>query len=47
VDVNAIASSFGGGGHKAAAGIRFTKEAEKNRDLVLAAISQAIASLKD
>ena len=47
VDVNAIASSFGGGGHKAAAGIRFAKEAEKNRDLVLAAISQAIASLKD
>jgi len=47
VDVNAIASCFGGGGHKAAAGIRFAKEAEKNRDLVLAAISQAIASLKD
>jgi len=47
VDVNAIASTFGGGGHKAAAGIRFTKEAEKNRDLVLVAISQAIASLKD
>jgi phosphoesterase RecJ-like protein len=47
VDVNAIASCFGGGGHKAAAGIRFAKEAEKNRDLVLAAISQAIATLKD
>jgi nanoRNase/pAp phosphatase (c-di-AMP/oligoRNAs hydrolase) len=45
--VNAIASCFGGGGHKAAAGIRFAKEAEKNRDLVLAAISQAIATLKD
>ena len=47
VDVNAIASSFGGGGHKAAAGIRFPKDAEKNRDLVLAAISKAIAGLKD
>ena len=47
VDVNAIASSFGGGGHRAAAGIRFPKDAEKNRDLVLSAISQAIASLKD
>lgn len=45
VDVNAIASSFGGGGHKAAAGIRFAKDAEKNRDLVLAAISQSVASL--
>jgi phosphoesterase RecJ-like protein len=47
VDVNAIASSFGGGGHRAAAGIRFAKDGEKNRDLVLAAISQAIAALKD
>ena len=47
VDVNAIASAFGGGGHKAAAGIRFTKDAEKNRDLVLAAISAAISALKD
>ena len=47
VDVNAIASSFGGGGHKAAAGIRFPKDGEKNRDLVLAAISKAVASLKD
>ncbi|HBZ84425.1 MAG TPA: hypothetical protein DEO44_01635 [Verrucomicrobia subdivision 6 bacterium] len=45
VDVNAIASSFGGGGHKAAAGIRFAKDAEKNRDLVLAAISHSVASL--
>ena len=45
VDVNSIASSFGGGGHKAAAGIRFAKDAEKNRDLVLAAISQSVASL--
>ncbi len=44
IDVNAIASAFGGGGHKAAAGIRFTQEAEKNRDLVLAAISRAVAS---
>ena len=43
VDVNAIATVFGGGGHKAAAGIRFAKDAEKNRDLVLAAISQALA----
>jgi phosphoesterase RecJ-like protein len=47
VDVNAVASSFGGGGHKAAAGIRFAKDGEKNRDLVLAAISKAVASLKD
>ncbi len=47
VDVNAIASPFGGGGHRAAAGIRFPKDAEKNRDLVLAAISRAIADLKD
>ena len=47
VDVNAIASSFGGGGHKAAAGIRFAKDAEKNRDLVLAAISKAISSLEN
>ena len=47
VDVNAIASSFGGGGHRAAAGIRFLEEGEKNRDLVLAAISKAIAGLKD
>ena len=47
VDVNAIASSFGGGGHKAAAGIRFATAAEKNRDLVLAAISKAISSLRD
>jgi len=46
IDVNAIASSFGGGGHKAAAGIRFTKEAEKNRDLVLISLTQAIANLK-
>jgi len=45
VDVNSIASSFGGGGHKAAAGIRFAKDAEKNRDLVLAAISQSVAAL--
>ncbi|MCX6934673.1 MAG: DHHA1 domain-containing protein, partial [Verrucomicrobia bacterium] len=44
VDVNAIASSFGGGGHKAAAGVRFAKDAEKNHDLVLAAISKALAS---
>jgi phosphoesterase RecJ-like protein len=47
VDVNEIASSFGGGGHRAAAGIRFAKDGEKNRDLVLAAISQAISALKD
>ena len=47
VDVNTIASSFGGGGHKAAAGIRFPKDGEKNRDLVLAAISKAVASLED
>ena len=47
VDVNAIATSFGGGGHRAAAGIRFAKDAEQNRDLVLAAISQAISALKD
>ena len=47
VDVNAIASSFGGGGHRAAAGIRFAKDAEKNRDLVLTAISKAISALKD
>ncbi|MEY2851317.1 MAG: hypothetical protein RL549_16 [Verrucomicrobiota bacterium] len=46
VDVNKIASSFGGGGHRAAAGIRFTKDGEKSRDLVLAAISQAIAKLE-
>lgn len=45
VDVNSIASSFGGGGHKAAAGIRFAKDAEKNRDLVLAAISQSVVAL--
>jgi phosphoesterase RecJ-like protein len=43
IDVNSIASSFGGGGHKAAAGIRFTKDAEKNRDLVLGAITQALS----
>ncbi len=47
VDVNAIASSFGGGGHRAAAGIRFPKDAEKNRDLVLSAISKAISALND
>ena len=47
VDVNAIASSLGGGGHRAAAGIRFPKDGEKNRDLVLTAISQAISALKD
>jgi len=47
VDVNAIASSFGGGGHRAAAGIRFANDGEKNRDLVLSAISQAISALKD
>jgi phosphoesterase RecJ-like protein len=46
VDVNEIASSFGGGGHRAAAGIRFTKDGEKSRDLVLAAISQAIVKLE-
>ena len=45
VDVNSIASSFGGGGHKAAAGIRFAKDAEKNRDLVLTAISQSVVAL--
>ena len=44
VDVNSIASSFGGGGHKAAAGIRFTKDAQKNQELVLAAISRALSS---
>jgi phosphoesterase RecJ-like protein len=43
VDVNSIASAFGGGGHKAAAGIRFAKDAEKNRDFVLAAITQALS----
>ena len=47
VDVNEIASSFGGGGHRAAAGIRFAKDGEKNRDLVLAAISKAISALKN
>ena len=47
VDVNSIASSFGGGGHRAAAGIRFPKDGEKNRDLVLASISKAISALKD
>jgi len=47
VDVNSIASSFGGGGHRAAAGIRFPKDGEKNRDLVLTAISQAIARLEN
>jgi len=46
VDVNSIASSFGGGGHKAAAGIRFSKDAEKNRQLVLDAISKAISNLQ-
>ena len=46
VDVNAIASSFGGGGHKAAAGIRLSKDAEKNRQLVLDAISKAISNLQ-
>ena len=47
VDVNAIASTFGGGGHRAAAGIRFAKDGEKNRDLVLSAISKAISALND
>ena len=47
IDVNSIASSFGGGGHQAAAGIRFAKDPEKNRDLVLSAISAAISALKD
>ena len=47
VDVNSIASSFGGGGHRAAAGIRFAKDGEKNRDLVLTAISKAIARLEN
>jgi len=47
VDVNAIASSLGGGGHRAAAGIRFPKDGEKNRDRVLAAISKAISALED
>jgi phosphoesterase RecJ-like protein len=46
VDVNSIASSFGGGGHKAAAGIRFSKDAEKNRQLVLGAISKAISNMQ-
>ena len=46
IDVNAIASSFGGGGHKAAAGIRLSKDAEKNRQLVLDAISKAISNLQ-
>jgi len=46
VDVNSIASSFGGGGHKAAAGIRFSKDAEKNRQLVLDAISKSISNLQ-
>lgn len=45
IDVNAIASSFGGGGHRAAAGIRFSQDAPKNQTLVLAAISQALAHL--
>lgn len=45
IDVNRIASSFGGGGHKAAAGIRFREDAEKNRDRVLASISQALSAL--
>lgn len=45
VDVNTIASSFGGGGHKAAAGIRFKADAEKNRDQVLASITRALAAL--
>jgi phosphoesterase RecJ-like protein len=46
IDVNAIASSFGGGGHKAAAGIRLSKDAEKNRQLVLDTISKAISNLQ-
>jgi phosphoesterase RecJ-like protein len=46
IDVNGIASSFGGGGHKAAAGIRLPKDAEKNRQLVLDAISKAISNLQ-
>jgi len=46
IDVNAIASSFGGGGHKAAAGIRLSKDAEKNRQLVLGAITKAISNMQ-
>ena len=42
VDVNAIASQFGGGGHKAAAGARITGKPAATQRAVLAAIKQAL-----
>ena len=42
VNVNAIASQFGGGGHKAAAGARITGKPAATQRAVLAAIKQAL-----
>ena len=44
IDVNAIARRFGGGGHREAAGARFSGEPIERK--VLAAVSEALAAAK-
>ncbi|HVM59566.1 MAG TPA: bifunctional oligoribonuclease/PAP phosphatase NrnA [Verrucomicrobiae bacterium] len=44
VDVNSVARRFGGGGHREAAGARFTGEPHEIERKVLAAVSEALAA---
>ncbi|HTS19468.1 MAG TPA: bifunctional oligoribonuclease/PAP phosphatase NrnA [Verrucomicrobiae bacterium] len=44
VDVNSVARRFGGGGHREAAGARFTGESHEIERKVLAAVSEALAA---
>jgi phosphoesterase RecJ-like protein len=46
VDVNSVASRFGGGGHRAAAGARLSGEPREIERKVLAAVSEALAAAK-
>jgi phosphoesterase RecJ-like protein len=46
VDVNSVASRFGGGGHREAAGARLSGEPQEIERNVLAAVSEALAAAK-
>jgi phosphoesterase RecJ-like protein len=46
VDVNSVASRFGGGGHREAAGARLSGEPHEIERKVLAAVSEALAAAK-
>jgi len=47
VNIQAVAASFGGGGHKNAAGGRLAYPLEESADILVAAVSKAVAGAKE